>query len=138
MLKSVGAGPHPKLRALGLLCAVLPLTGALVAAVLLPWVVGPGMAASGPGALLQPLPGALADGPLPGNTAVLAADGSVITYFYKNNRTPVTADQIADVMEQAMVDIEDQRFYEHGAIDVEGTLRALVRNATAGSVQEGG
>jgi membrane peptidoglycan carboxypeptidase len=96
------------------------------------------MAASGSANLLNPLPSALADATLPGNTAVLAADGSVITYFYRDNRTPVPADRIADVMEQAMVDIEDQRFYEHGAIDVEGTLRALVRNATAGSVQEGG
>jgi membrane peptidoglycan carboxypeptidase len=42
------------------------------------------------------------------------------------------------VMKQAMVDIEDQRFWQHGAIDLEGTLRALVRNASAGSVQEGG
>ncbi|MGY1590496.1 transglycosylase domain-containing protein [Geodermatophilus sp. SYSU D00708] len=138
MLRSDGARPHPRLRAFGLLFLVLPLAGALVAAVLLPWVVGPGMAASSSANLLAPLPVELTDATPSGNTVVLAADGSVVTYFYRNNRTPVTADQIADVMEQALVDIEDSRFYEHNGLDVEGTLRALVRNATAGSVQEGG
>jgi membrane peptidoglycan carboxypeptidase len=88
--------------------------------------------------LLAPLPVELVDDTPPPNTVVLAADGSVITYFYRNNRTPVPDDRIADVMKQAMVDIEDQRFWQHGAIDLEGTLRALVRNASAGSVQEGG
>src|SRR5206468_7198556 len=69
---------------------------------------------------------------------VLAADGSLITNFYTNNRTPATADQIADVMKQALVDIEDSRFYEHNGLDVQGTLRALVTNVAAGSVREGG
>ena len=130
--------PHPRLRALGGLLLVLPLTGALFAALLVPWVVGPGLAASSSTKLLAPLPVQLVDDTPPGNTVVLAADGSVITYFYRNNRTPVPDDRIADVMKQAMVDIEDQRFWQHGAIDLEGTLRALVRNASAGSVQEGG
>jgi membrane peptidoglycan carboxypeptidase len=129
---------HPRLHALGRLLLVLPLAGALFAALLIPWVVGPGLAASSSSKLLAPLPVQLVDDTPPANTVVLASDGSVITYFYRNNRTPVPGDRIADVMKQAMVDIEDQRFWEHGAIDLEGTLRALVRNASAGSVQEGG
>ncbi|HYX94621.1 MAG TPA: transglycosylase domain-containing protein [Geodermatophilus sp.] len=129
---------HPRLHALGRLLLVLPLAGALFAALLIPWVVGPGLAASSSTKLLAPLPVQLVDDTPPANTVVLASDGSVITYFYRNNRTPVSGDRIADVMKQAMVDIEDQRFWEHGAIDLEGTLRALVRNASAGSVQEGG
>jgi membrane peptidoglycan carboxypeptidase len=129
---------HPRLHALGRLLLVLPLAGALFAALLIPWVVGPGLAASSSTKLLAPLPVQLVDDTPPANTVVLASDGSVITYFYRNNRTPVSGDRIADVMKQAMVDIEDQRFWEHGAIDLEGTLRALIRNASAGSVQEGG
>jgi membrane peptidoglycan carboxypeptidase len=127
-----------RLHALGRLLLALPLAGALLAALLVPWVVGPGLAASSSTKLLAPLPVELVDDTPPPNTVVLAADGSVITYFYRNNRTPVPDDRIADVMKQAMVDIEDQRFWQHGAIDLEGTLRALVRNASAGSVQEGG
>ena len=41
-------------------------------------------------------------------------------------------------MKQALVDIEDSRFYDHNGLDVQGTLRALVTNVAAGSVQEGG
>jgi membrane peptidoglycan carboxypeptidase len=130
--------PHRRLRAAGLLFLSLPLAGALVAALLTPWIVGPGVLASSSATLLAPLPVELTDATPAGNTVVLAADGSVVTYFYRNNRTPVAADRIADVMEQALVDIEDSRFYEHKGLDVEGTLRALVRNATAGSVQQGG
>ena len=133
MARSQRSGhPHPRLRALGGLVLVLPLTGALLAALLVPWVVGPGLAASTSAQLLAPLPVALTDATPPGNTVVLAADGSVITYFYRNNRTPVGADRIADVMEQALVDIEDERFYEHNGLDVQGTLRALARNLSSG------
>jgi membrane peptidoglycan carboxypeptidase len=129
---------HRRLRALGSLLLVLPLTGALLAALLVPWVVGPGLAASTSAELLAPLPVELTDATPPGNTVVLASDGSVITYFYRNNRTPVGADEIADVMEQALVDIEDERFYEHNGLDVQGTLRALARNVSSGGVEEGG
>jgi membrane peptidoglycan carboxypeptidase len=41
-------------------------------------------------------------------------------------------------MKQALVDIEDSRFYDHNGLDVQGTLRAAVTNLSAGSVQEGG
>ena len=46
--------------------------------------------------------------------------------------------QVSAVMRQAIVAIEDSRFYSHGALDAKGTLRALVRNQTEGSVQQGG
>ncbi|SNT03732.1 Membrane carboxypeptidase (penicillin-binding protein) [Geodermatophilus pulveris] len=138
MARSRSGSPDPRRRAVVGLLLALPATGALVAALLVPWVVGPGLAASSSASLLAPLPVELTDATKPGNTVVLAADGSVITYFYRDNRTPVTADRIADVMEQALVDIEDERFYEHNGLDVQGTARALVRNVSSGGVQEGG
>ncbi len=42
--------------------------------------------------LLAPLPVGLADSTPAGNSIVLAADGSLITFFYRNNRTPVAAE----------------------------------------------
>jgi membrane peptidoglycan carboxypeptidase len=114
----------------------IPLAGALVAGLLLPWIAGPGLAARSSVDLLTPVDGA--DATLAGNSAVLAADGSVITHFYRHNRVPVRSERVAPVMKQALVDIEDSRFYEHHGLDVEGTLRALLRNLHAGSVQEGG
>jgi membrane peptidoglycan carboxypeptidase len=130
---------HPRLRALELLFLIaIPVAGTLMAAMLVPWIVGPGLAASSSANLLSPLPGVLGDETPAGNSAVLAADGSLITWFYRNNRTPVTAEQISPAMKQALVDIEDSRFYEHHGVDVEGTARALVRNVVAGEVMEGG
>ena len=35
-------------------------------------------------------------------------------------------------MQKAIVAIEDDRFYEHGALDAKGTLRALLRNQSSG------
>ncbi|SFK37724.1 transglycosylase domain-containing protein [Geodermatophilus ruber] len=130
--------PRPRLRAAGLLLGVLPLAGALLASLLLPWIVGPGLAAGHTASLLEPLPVELTDATPVGRSTVLAADGSLITYFYSHNRTPVHAGQIAAVMKQAMVDAEDTRFYEHRGLDVQGTLRALVTNLSAGTVREGG
>jgi membrane peptidoglycan carboxypeptidase len=120
------------------LAGTIVLAGALLAGVLFPWVGGTGLAARNSASLLDALPSELTDRTPAGNTKVLAADGSLITAFYSNNRTPVTGDQIAKVMKQALVDIEDSRFYQHNGLDVQGTLRALVTNVAAGSVREGG
>jgi membrane peptidoglycan carboxypeptidase len=130
---------RPRLHAFAVLfLGAVPLAGALTAALLLPWVVGPALVARSSADLLAPLPGVLSDETPPGNTAVLAADGSLITWFYRNNRTPVAADRISAAMKQAIVDIEDSRFYEHHGLDFEGTARALARNLVAGEVMEGG
>ena len=41
-------------------------------------------------------------------------------------------------MKRAIVAIEDYRFYEHGALDLKGTLRAFVNNQTAAGSTQGG
>jgi membrane peptidoglycan carboxypeptidase len=120
------------------LAATIVVAGALLAGLLFPWVGGTGLVARNSASLLDALPVELTDKTPAGNTKVLAADGSLITSFFTNNRTPVAPDQISDVMKQALVDIEDSRFYDHNGLDVQGTLRALVTNVAAGSVQEGG
>jgi membrane peptidoglycan carboxypeptidase len=127
-----------RLGALVKLVAMIVVAGVLVAAMLLPFVGGSGLVARNSSTLLDALPVELTDKTPNGNTQVLAADGSLITEFYDNNRTPVTPDQISEVMKQAIVDIEDSRFYEHNGLDVQGTLRALAKNLAAGGVEEGG
>jgi membrane peptidoglycan carboxypeptidase len=120
------------------LAATIVVAGALLAGLLLPWVGGTGLMARNSASLLDALPVELTDKTPAGNTRVVAADGSLITNFFENNRTPVTSDQIAAIMKQALVDIEDSRFYDHNGLDVQGTLRALAKNVAAGSVEEGG
>jgi membrane peptidoglycan carboxypeptidase len=125
-------------RLLGKLALTIVVAGVLLAGLLLPWVGGGGLVARNSANLLDALPVELSDATPAGMTRVLAADGQLITNLYEKNRTPVTSDQISDVMKQALVDIEDSRFYDHNGLDVQGTMRALVKNVAAGSVQEGG
>jgi membrane peptidoglycan carboxypeptidase len=123
---------------LGLLTLSIALAGALLAGLLLPWIGGPAVAAQQSTSFLGDPPEELTDQPPAGNTTMVAANGELITSFYQENRAPVAGDQIAEIMRQAMVAIEDARFFEHGGLDVQGTLRALLTNMAAGGVQEGG
>ncbi len=76
---------------------------------------------------------------LPGRSEIVDSRGRLITYYYPNDiyRVPVTYDQIAPAMRDAIVAIEDSRFYHHGAIDFRGTARALVADLTGRQVQGG-
>jgi membrane peptidoglycan carboxypeptidase len=78
---------------------------------------------------------------LPVRSAILDRHGKLLAYYYPRNgqidRVPVSYSQISPVMRQAIVAIEDSRFYQHGAIDFRGTVRALVNNLEHQSVQGG-
>ena len=53
------------------------------------------------------------------------------------NREPVGYDQISPNMVNAVVAIEDSRYWEHGAIDLRGTIRAAVNDFQHKPVQGG-
>src|SRR6202022_3896428 len=53
------------------------------------------------------------------------------------NRRPVTLDQVPQHLQDAVIVIEDVRFWHHPGVDPVGILRALFRNARAGGVTEG-
>ena len=69
---------------------------------------------------------------------ILAADGTKLATFYYENRVEVPITAVAPIMRKAIVAIEDSRFYEHGALDVKGTIRAVIANLRAGAVIQGG
>jgi len=77
---------------------------------------------------------------LPSRSAILSSDGHLIAYYYPNNiyRIPVAYNQIAPVMRDAIVAIEDNRFYLHGAFDLRGTLRAVVNDLGSSNSTQGG
>ena len=75
------------------------------------------------------------DPELPQTSVLTAADGSVIANFYTENRTEVPLTKISPWLPKAVVAIEDSRFYEHGAVDARGVLRALVNNQAGGATQ---
>jgi membrane peptidoglycan carboxypeptidase len=78
-------------------------------------------------------------GQVPTRSEIVDSQGHLIAYYYPNNiyRIPVTYDQISPVMRNAIVAIEDSRFYLHGAMDPRGTLRAFVNDANNSAVQGG-
>jgi penicillin-binding protein 1A len=74
-----------------------------------------------------------------GNSTLYAADGSKLGVIASDEaRMPVALDRIPKRLQLATVAIEDQRFYEHDALDYEAILRAAVKNLEAGEAVEGG
>jgi membrane peptidoglycan carboxypeptidase len=78
-------------------------------------------------------------GHVPTRSEILDSQGHLIAYYYPDNiyRIPVGFSQIAPVMRNAIVAIEDYRFYQHGALDPRGTIRALASNIHNQAVQGG-
>ncbi|HEY2312402.1 MAG TPA: transglycosylase domain-containing protein, partial [Streptosporangiaceae bacterium] len=76
-------------------------------------------------------------GVAPSRSAIYSSDGRVITYLYPNHiyRVPVGYSQIAPVMRNAIVAIEDSTFFQQGALDPRGTLRALLHNSGGSGLQ---
>ena len=66
------------------------------------------------------------------------ADGSPATAIMTSvMRSEVSMDEIPLTMQHAVVAIEDERFYEHNGIDIEGILRSGVTILQGGDIQGG-
>lgn len=59
---------------------------------------------------------------------VLSADGNLIEEFGEERRNLLTIDEIPEVMIQAVLAIEDTRFFEHSGVDYRGMVRAAIAN----------
>ncbi|MDR0591939.1 MAG: transglycosylase domain-containing protein, partial [Bifidobacteriaceae bacterium] len=64
-----------------------------------------------------------------------AADGALLATFYAQNRVIVALDEISQPMQDAIVALEDRRFWEHSGVDVQGMARAFVNNSIDGDIQ---
>ncbi|MCO5992775.1 transglycosylase domain-containing protein [Actinoallomurus rhizosphaericola] len=112
--------------------------GVLSACLALPVLLPTGLGVKAANHAFETLPGSLATPALPQRSVILAADGSRLATFYYENRVEVPLAQVAPIMRQAIIAIEDSRFYRHGALDAKSILRALFANLSAGTVVEGG
>ena len=65
------------------------------------------------------------------STQIFARDGRLVAELFQERRTPIDLDRLPDYVPQAFIAVEDKRFYEHGAFDVIGYMRA-VRNVMLG------
>ncbi|PVG84801.1 glycosyl transferase [Nocardioides gansuensis] len=84
------------------------------------------------------LPTELPMEPLPQRSRLLDQHGNEVALFFDQNRIVVPLADIAPVMRKAVLAIEDHRFYEHGPLDLQGTLRAFVQNQAQDEVVQGG
>ena len=112
---------HPVGRVL-LMTAILTICAVAIAALLaVGWVVA--VADSGPN--LSSLTARHANPP----TAIYASDGSLLGYVHTDTiSTHVSPNQIPLRLKEATIAIEDRRFYQHGALDYQGILRAGVKD----------
>jgi membrane peptidoglycan carboxypeptidase len=117
---------------LGLFLLVSLVAGVLVAGTALPFVGGAGVATRTAIENFESLPSQLAIPQLPQRSVILAKDGSLIASIYQQNRLEIPLARMAPVMRQAIVAVEDGRFYEHRGVDPRGLVRALVGNASSG------
>lgn len=127
----------PKVYAMAMFVVVSVLAGLLVAGLAVPAAAIGGSSATYLAQTMDKLPADMDIPPVADKTVILMADGNQLAQLYDENRVVVTFDQIAPIMRIAQVAIEDTRFYQHGAMDLKGTIRALVTNSTGGNVQGG-
>ena len=69
---------------------------------------------------------------------VYDAKGNIIAELGAERRYPISIEQMPPYVYQAVVAVEDARFYEHSGIDPWGIARAMVSNIKAGRMIEGG
>lgn len=74
----------------------------------------------------------------PPNVAILASDGTLIANRGETGGASVPIGELPSYVGKAFVSIEDHRFYSHFGIDPVGLARAVMRNFTAGRMEQGG
>ncbi len=70
-------------------------------------------------------------------TRILAADGRTLGELYVHRRLPLTLEEMPRELRQAVLAVEDRRFYSHPGVDVIRAGGALLRDIKAGGFVEG-
>ncbi len=69
---------------------------------------------------------------------IYSSDGALMGEFGEKRRTPKKLEEIPDLMKQAFLSAEDDRFFEHPGVDYKGILRAVVNLVMTGERGQGG
>ncbi|MFF1635160.1 transglycosylase domain-containing protein [Leifsonia sp. NPDC058248] len=120
--------------------ALSTVAGVLAAAAVTPAVALTGSAADSTIGVFDGLPEYIKVEPLAQASTMYANSNGKpvpIATFYSQNRVEVGWDDISQNLKDAAVATEDPRFYEHGGVDVTGTLRGAVLTALHKDVQGG-
>lgn len=68
---------------------------------------------------------------------VYTSEGHLIGEFGEERRAVVRIQDVPDVMKQAILAAEDERFYQHGGVDAQGVVRAMLSNLLGGGKRQG-
>jgi 1A family penicillin-binding protein len=120
--------------------AVSSIAGIMAVMLVASMLIGPALRnASGSVAVGLALPEDATLPQLSQRSVVYAADGSVLAVLHDEvDRRVIPIDEIPDYVQQAVLTAEDRKFYEHDGYDVEGIGRAMVANARARGIAQGG
>jgi penicillin-binding protein 1A len=69
---------------------------------------------------------------------VVSAEGELLGEFGEERRAIVAIRAVPDVMKQAILAAEDERFYQHGGVDYLSVARAALANVATGTQQGAG
>jgi len=73
------------------------------------------------------------------NTRVFAADGQPLGFIEADSlHLPMRSEEIPDVVKDATIAIEDERYYKHKGVDYEGVVRAAIQNVASRKTVQGG
>ncbi len=115
--------------------------GVLVTAAVTPALAISGMAATNTISIFENLPDYLAIDHLSQKSNIYAtqSDGTpvLLASFYDQNRVEVAWEAMSQFAKDAAVAGEDPRFYEHGGVDLQGTIRGAVTTVAKGDTQGG-
>ncbi|MDQ4053968.1 MAG: penicillin-binding protein, partial [Actinomycetota bacterium] len=123
---------------LAVMLVVSVILGVVVSGLAIPFAGVLGFTTKNVAETMDDLPTVLETDNLPQRTRIVDAKGETIAQLYDQNRINVSLRNISRTMVKAILAIEDYRFYEHGALDVKGTIRAFLTNAASDDVVQGG
>ena len=123
-----------------LLVPVILLAGGLFAVVLAPPFVGAALGVMRVDAKLSTLGADFTRIPrFPERSTIYANDGKTeLATVYLDNRELIRLKDVSKQAQRAVLAIEDAEFYDHGALNWSSLVRALIENAQAGEIVQGG
>lgn len=78
------------------------------------------------------------ENPLAKPTFIYDKNGNKVSQLSSSKIEPVSIDKVPLQMREAIIAVEDRRFYEHKGVDIWSLLRALVRDIRSRDFSEGG
>jgi membrane peptidoglycan carboxypeptidase len=118
------------------------LAGVLVTVMVTPLMAVAGVTATNTIGIFDSLPEYIELGNQPQRNEIYAingvnADGTnsyeMVAQVYDQNREELAWDEVSQFLKDATVAGEDRRFYDHGGVDLQGTVRAAIGNVTGGT-----